>query len=105
MEEDGFYLDCCFKDVDCLQDGLKDAEEVKKLLNERCKMQFLSGIITLNDWRAQICEEKLEGEVFDKVIFNMTDEEIEFIKRVFNIKSEKEDERRNQAPAVQDEGK
>lgn len=105
LEADGFYLDCCFKDVDCLQDGLKDAEEVKKLLNERCKMQFLSGIITINDWRAQICEEKLEGEVFDKVIFNMTDEEIVFIKRVFNIKSEKEDERRNQAPAVQNEGK
>ena len=105
LEEDGFYLDCCFKDVDCLQDGLKDAEEVKKLLNERCKMQFLSGLITINDWRAQICEEKLEGEVFDKVIFNMTDEEIAFINRVFNIKSEIENERRNQAPAVQDEGK
>ena len=105
LEDDGFYLDCCFKDVDCLQDGLKAAEEVKKMLNERCKMQFLSGVITINDWRAQICEEKLEGEVFDKVIFNMTDEEIAFIKRVFNIKSEEENERRNQAPAVQDEGK
>lgn len=105
LEDDGFYIDCCFRDVDCLQDGLKDAEDVKKLLNERCKMQFLSGIITINDWRAQICEEKLEGEVFDKVIFNMTDEEIEFIKRVFNIKSVVENERRNQAPAVQDEGK
>ena len=105
LEEDGFYLDCCFKDVDCLQDGLKDAEEVKKLVNERCRMQFLSGVITINDWRAQICEERLEGEVFDKVIFNMTDEEIAFINRVFNIKSEIEDERRNQAPSVQDEGK
>ena len=104
LEEDGFYLDCCFKDVDCLQEGLKDAEEVKKMLNERCKMQFLSGIITINDWRAQICEEKLEGEVFDKVMFNMTDEEIEFIKRVFNIKSVVENERRNQAPAVQNQG-
>lgn len=105
LEEDGFYLDCSFWGVDCLQDGLKDAEEVKKLLNERCRMQFLSGVITINDWRAQIREEKLEGEVFDKVIFSMTDEEIAFIKRVFNIKSEIEDERRNQAPSVQDEGK
>lgn len=101
LEEDGFYIDCCFKNVDCLQEGLKDAEEVKKMLNERCKMQFLSGIITINDWRAQICEEKLEGEVFDKVMFNMTDEEIEFINRVFNIKKSENDERRNQAPAVQ----
>jgi hypothetical protein len=109
LEEDGYYLDCCFRDVDCLQDGLKDAEEVKKLLNERCRMQFLSGLITINDWRAQICEEKLVSEdypeVFDKVIFNMTDEEIAFINRVFNIKSEIENETRNQAPTVQDEGK
>ena len=109
LEEDGFYLDCCFKDVDCLQVGLKESENVKKLLNERCKMQFENGLITINDWRAQICEEKLVSEeypeVFDKVLFNMTDEEIAFINRVFNIKSEIEDERRNQAPAVQDEGK
>ena len=45
-----------------------------------------------------------KGEVFDKVIFNMTDEEIEFINRVFNIKSVVENERRNQAPTVQDQG-
>ena len=72
-------------------------------------MQFQNGLITINDWRAQICEEKLVSEVypevFDKVLFNMTDEEIAFINRVFNIKSEIEDERRNQAPAVQNEGK
>lgn len=105
LEEDGLYIDCCFKDVDCLQEGMKEAETVKKMLNERCKMQFLCGLISINDWRAQICEEKLEGEVFEKVMFNMTDEEIEFINRVFNIKGEKEDERGNQTPAVQDEGK
>ena len=33
-----------------------------------------------------------------------TDEEIEFINRVFNIKSVEENERRNQAPTVQNEG-
>ena len=104
LEEDGLYLDCCFKDVDCMQEGLKTAEEVKKLLNDRCKMQFLSGLITLNDWRAQICEEKKEIELFDKVIFEMTPEEVEIINGVFNTKSVVENERRSQAPAVQDEG-
>lgn len=104
IEADGFYIDCCFKDVDCLQEGLKDAEEVKKLANERCRMQFLSGIITLNDWRAQICEEKKEIPLFDKIIFEMTPEEVEIINGVFNTKSVVENERRSQAPTVQNEG-
>lgn len=104
LEDDGFYIDCCFKHVDCLQEGLKEAEEVKTLTNNRCKMQFLSGIITLNDWRAQICEDKKDIPLFDKIIFEMTPEEVELVNRVFNTKSVVEDERRSQAPTVQNEG-
>lgn len=107
LEEDGkngYYIDCCFDDVECLQQGLKEAEEVKKLRNERCKEQFLCGLISINDWRAQICESKFDREVFDKVIFDMTEEEIELINRVFNTKSVGENERTSQEPPVQNEG-
>lgn len=76
LEEKGLYLDCDFSDVACLQIGLKEAEEVKKLVSERCKAQFDCGLISINDWRAQIHEDSLEGEIFDKVKFEMTPEEI-----------------------------
>ena len=82
LEQKGFYIDCDFSDVACLQVGLKEQEEVKKMVNERCLMQFNNGLISINDWRAQIHEDALEGEVFDKVKFEMTPEEIATIDKV-----------------------
>jgi len=102
LEEDGMYLDVNFGDVDCMQQGLKEAEEVKKLISERCRSNFLSGIITLNDWRAQIGESKIEKPMFDKILFDMSDEEIELVNRVLNTKSVENG--RNQEPSVQNEG-
>ena len=76
LEKKGLYLDCDFSDVACLQVGLKEREEVKKLVNERCLSQFNNGLISINDWRSQIHEAALEGEIFEKTKFEMTPEEI-----------------------------
>ena len=89
MEEGGskYYLDCDFSGVDCLQEGLKESEEVKKLVNERCLEQFNKGLITLNDWRGQIGEAMIEDDVLPlagKLKWQMSDEELALIKRVFN---------------------
>lgn len=86
LEQKGFYLDCDFSDVACLQVGLKEGEEVKKLVNERCLSQFNNGLISINDWRAQIHESALDGDIFNKVKFEMTPEEIAIVDRV--IKSQ-----------------
>lgn len=76
LEQKGLYLDCDFSDVACLQIGLKESEEVKKLVNERCLSQFNNGLISINDWRSQIHEDALEGDIFGKTKFEMTPEEI-----------------------------
>lgn len=76
LEQKGLYLDCDFNDVACLQVGLKESEEVKKLVNERCLSQFNNGLISINDWRAQIHTDALKGDIFDKTKFEMTPEEI-----------------------------
>ena len=86
LEKKGLYLDCDFSDVACLQVGLKEGEEVKKLVNERCLSQFNNGLISINDWRAQIHESALDGYIFNKVKFEMTPEEIAIVDRV--IKSQ-----------------
>lgn len=79
LHSKGLYIDCDFSDVACLQTGLKEAEEVKRLVNDRCKSQFNDGLISINDWRAQIHESALEGEIFAKTRFDMTSEELAFI--------------------------
>lgn len=76
LEQKGLYLDCDFSDVACLQVGLKENEEVKKMVNERCLSQFNNGLISINDWRSQIHEDALEGEIFNKTKFEMSPEEI-----------------------------
>lgn len=106
LESSGYYLDCDFSDVDCLQEGLKEAEEVKTNINKRCREQFSCGLITLNDWRAQIGESMIENPLFDKLKFDMSDEELDKVNRVFNTKSgDEKDGRENQKPSVQDKGK
>lgn len=82
LDRDGYYVDCNFDEVDCLQVGLKEAEEVKKLVNERCLSQFNNGLISINDWRAQIHESALEGEIYCKVKFEMTPDELAKIESV-----------------------
>lgn len=89
LEQEGCYVDVNFNDVDCLQIGLKEAEEVKKLVNERCRQQFLDGLITYNDWRAQIHEAALEGEIFGKVRFMMTPEELMLIDTIIRNNNSK----------------
>lgn len=89
LDMEGYYIDCNFNDVDCLQVGLKEAEEVRKLVNDRCMAQFNAGLITINDWRAQIHESALEGEIFDKVKFMMTPEEIAKVDSIIKINNTK----------------
>lgn len=84
IEPEGYYIDCNFDGVDCLQQGLKESEEVKSLINDRCRTQFNEGLISYNDWRAQIHESALEDAVFSKTKFEMTDEELNRINRIMN---------------------
>lgn len=90
LDKDGLYLDCNFSDVDCLQIGLKEAEEVKKLVNDRCRQQFIDGLITLNDWRAQIHESRIdedEDPLFSKLKFMMDDSELARVAKIIGNQS------------------
>lgn len=105
LDQDGLYLDADFSDVDCLQTGKKEEQEVHRSITDRCKIEFESGLITLNDWRAQQGYEREENPLYDKLITAMTPEEIERIK-IFTNQTSKQDEGEGDlsAPVVQDEG-
>ena len=104
LDQDGLYLDADFSDVDCLQTGKKEEQEVHRSITDRCKIEFESGLITLNDWRAQQGYERVEDPLYDKLVSEMTPDEIERVKNFTNNQKPKEDEGEFSAPAVQDEG-
>lgn len=111
LEEKGLYIDCDFSDVDCLQKGLKETEEVKKLRLERCLVQFNAGLMTLDDIRAQMHESQLAEEIplFGKLKFQMTPDELQQVNSILsnnsnNAKPSTGDERTSEEPSVRDEG-
>lgn len=104
LEADGLYIDCDFSHVDCLQEGKKEAEDVHSSISKRCREEFLSGIIALNDWRAQIGESKVEIPLYSKLIYEMTPDEIEKVKMILNLTT-KSGDGKLQKPSMQDEGK
>lgn len=103
LDQDGLYLDADFSGVDCLQAGKKEEQEVHRSIADRCKIEFESGVITLNDWRAQQGYQRVEDTLYDKLVSEMTPEEIQRLKQFINPKTE-EDEGDVSAPALQDEG-
>lgn len=109
LDKSGLYLDVDFSDVDCMQDGMKTEEEVKKLVNDRCRQQFLDGLITLNDWRGQIGEAQIEEKdnpLFSKLKFDMTDVELEIINKIVQNQQNPNNNgnRADEKPDVQNQG-
>lgn len=103
LDADGLYLDADFSSIDCLQAGKKEEQEVHRSIADRCKIEFESGVITLNDWRAQQGYERVDNPLYDKLVTGMTPEEIESVRISVNP-TKKEDEGELSTPAVQDEG-
>lgn len=103
LPEKGMFLDCDFSHIDCLQDGMNVTEDVKKKINDRCQAQFDRGLISLNDWRAQIGESEIEDDIlFSKLKFQMDDSELERLNRVLSNNTQ-HNEREDDQSSVSDE--
>lgn len=79
-----YYIHCNFDFVDCLQAGRKEAEQTNQIVNDVARQQFNDGLITYNDWRARIHESAMEGDIYDKTKFEMTDEERSFVASIIS---------------------
>ena len=103
LDEDGLYLDADFSDIDCMQAGKKEQQEVHKLVSDRCKVEFESGVISLNDWRAQQGYERVDEDLYDKLVSQMTPDEIERIQNFSNPKQTEDNEGDVSEASLQDE--
>lgn len=81
----GYYIDALWDDVAILQDNAQRRENSKASTSARCEKEFKAGIITLNDWRAAIGRERLEGEIYNKTLLDMTWQEIQQINTIKGI--------------------
>lgn len=87
LEQSGLYIDVDFSHIDCLKEGYKEEQQTKSIISKRCKDDFMGGVITLNDWRAQIGESRVANPLYDKLILEMNDKEMELIFKIYGSKS------------------
>ena len=108
LEKKGYYIDCDFSDVACLQTGRKDGEQVKSLELDRDLKAFNAGLITLDDIRSHMHQETKADTIplFGKLKFEMTPEELEIVNKIINIITSKGESnvREDEKPSVGNEG-
>ena len=75
LREFGYYIDALWDDVEVLQEAKLTKENAMKNISGRCRSEFFAGVITLNDWRAQLDKERLDNELYDKTLLEMSDNE------------------------------
>lgn len=75
LVNDDMYFDAIWDDVAVLQQAKYERETSNKVITERCKVEFESGLITLNDWRIKLGMEAIENTLYDKTLLEMTDAE------------------------------
>ena len=91
LDQKGYYLDCDFSDVACLQVGQKDKETVKTLAFDRGLKAFNAGLCTLDDIRAIMHEDAKTDVIplFGKLKFEMTPEELEIVNKIIITQTSK----------------
>lgn len=87
LDKSGMYLDVDFSHIDVMSDGLHDKQKTKSVTSEKCRKEFLSGVITLNDWRAQIGESKVNDEIYSKLILQMNENELNRIRIILTLQN------------------
>ena len=75
LNDSGFYIDASWENVSVLQKGKKEEQERKKVVSERCSIDFRNSIITLNDWRAELDMEAIEKPLYRKTLIEMSEAE------------------------------
>lgn len=91
LDQKGYYLDCDFSDVACLQVGQKDKETVKNLAFDRGLKAFNAGLGTLDDIRAIMHKDAKADEIplFGKLKFEMTPDELEIVNKIITTQTSK----------------
>ena len=79
------YIDVDFSGVSVLQVRDKDMVEKRRIVSEKCQKEFMGGVLTLNDWRAQIGESKVGNPLYDKLVYDMSTEELALVKEIISL--------------------
>lgn len=82
LPKKGMYLHADFSHLPILQPNRKEEAESSFRINENCKVQFRSGIISLNDWRSALGFENIKKPIYEKTLLEMSASELVIIESI-----------------------
>lgn len=85
LDKSGMYIDVDFSGVSILQIREKDMAEKRKVISERCEKEFLGGVLTLNDWRSQIGESRVDNLLYDRLVYDMSKDELDLVRSIMSL--------------------
>jgi len=86
LNEMGMYLHADFSHVNVLQENKKEKAEVDWRNNETCRVQFIHGLITLNDWRIKLGYQAIANSFYEKLLYDMSPEELAKVMEIIKLK-------------------
>lgn len=83
----GYVISVSFDHIEVLQEDKKEKSEVDRNNHSTYEGRFLRGIWNLNQWLNAIGEEPQKNALYDKLIYDMSDDELEKVKTIMSLKS------------------
>jgi hypothetical protein len=85
--KEGKSIKVSYDHIEVLQENKLERSRVDGFNNTTYLSQFTNGIITLNQWRNKIGEEDEKNPLYDKLVYNMSPDELDTVKSILSIKS------------------
>ena len=80
------YIHADFSHIAVLQEDRKEKADVEKILGSVWLERWNNGVCSLNDWIVSNDGEKGTGAIYEKKIFELTEDELSLVKNVLNLK-------------------
>lgn len=80
------YVHADFSHIPILQEDRKEKADVDKTLGSVWLERWQNGVCTLNDWIVSNDGVKGTGSIYEKKIFELTEDELSLVKNVLNLK-------------------
>lgn len=81
----GIEMRVSYEHVEVLQEDKKFAATVEDLNAKTYKALFLNGQITLNDWRNKRGMDAAKNKIYDKLVFDMDDQELALVNNIMQL--------------------
>lgn len=81
------YIKPNYSHISVLQENRKEKADVAKTDGSVWLERWQNGVCTLNDWITAIDGEKGTGVIYEKKIFDLSEEEVKLVKNIINLKS------------------